>query len=183
MFIWNEDMIRFLRDASEHSDYHHLLAEYLAKRLPKNAHVCDAGCGLGYLSLRLAPYCRQVTAVDISPEALAVLTASCEKEGIKNVAIRCGKIAELPPDEPYDAMVFCFFGTGKETLHIAKKQCCGPVIIIKKGWSEHRFSLGKQKMDHESYTDTLALLDGYGIPHTSGRNRRSCARAADRHRG
>ena len=31
MFIWNEDMIRFLRDASEHSDYHHLLAEYLAK--------------------------------------------------------------------------------------------------------------------------------------------------------
>ena len=34
MFRWNEDMIRFLRDASEHSDYHHLLAEYLAKRLP-----------------------------------------------------------------------------------------------------------------------------------------------------
>ena len=37
MFIWTEDMIRFLRDASEHSDYHHLLAEYLAKRLPENA--------------------------------------------------------------------------------------------------------------------------------------------------
>lgn len=55
MFIWNEDMIRFLRDASEHSDYHHLLAEYLAKRLPENAHVCDAGCGLGYLSLAAGP--------------------------------------------------------------------------------------------------------------------------------
>lgn len=109
MFIWNEDMIRFLRDASEHSDYHHLLAEYLAKRLPENAHVCDAGCGLGYLSLQLAPYCRQVTAVDVSPEALAVLAANCDKEKIKNVDIRCGEIAELPPDEPYDAMVFCFF--------------------------------------------------------------------------
>lgn len=166
MFIWNEDMIRFLRDASEHSDYHHLLAEYLAKRLPENAHVCDAGCGLGYLSLQLAPYCRQVTAVDVSPEALAVLAANCDKEKIKNVDIRCGEIAELPPDEPYDAMVFCFFGTGNEALRIAKEQCCGPVIIIKKGWSEHRFSLGKQKMGHESYTDTMALLDGYGIPHT-----------------
>lgn len=63
-------------------------------------------------------------------------------------------------------MVFCFFGTGNEALRIAKEQCCGPVIIIKKGWSEHRFSLGKQKMGHESYTDTMALLDGYGIPHT-----------------
>lgn len=166
MFIWNEDMIRFLRDASEHSDYHHLLAEYLAKRLPENAHVCDAGCGLGYLSLQLAPYCRQVTAVDVSPEALAVLAANCDKEKIKNVDIRRGEIAELPPDEPYDAMVFCFFGTGNEALRIAKEQCCGPVIIIKKGWSEHRFSLGKQKMGHESYADTMALLDGYGIPHT-----------------
>ena len=63
-------------------------------------------------------------------------------------------------------MVFCFFGTGNEALRIAKEQCCGPVIIIKKGWSEHRFSLGKQKMGHESYADTMALLDGYGIPHT-----------------
>ena len=116
MFIWNEDMIRFLRDASEHCDYHHLLAEYLAKRLPENAHVCDAGCGLGYLSLQLAPYCRQVTAVDVSPEALAVLAANCDKEKIKNVDIRCGEIAELPPDEPYDAMVFCFFGTGNDCL-------------------------------------------------------------------
>ena len=73
MFIWNEDMIRFLRDASEHSDYHHLLAEYLAKRLPENAHVCDAGCGLGYLSLQLAPYCRLGSAVVVRQEELAVM--------------------------------------------------------------------------------------------------------------
>ena len=29
MFTWNEDMIRFLQDASEQSDYHRLLAKYL----------------------------------------------------------------------------------------------------------------------------------------------------------
>ena len=120
MFRWNEDMIRFLRDASEHSDYHHLLAEYLAKRLPENAHGCDAGCGLGYLSLQLAPYCRQVTAVDVSPEALAVLAANCDKEKIKNVDIRCGEIAELPPDEPCEfySLAEALQSDGRETAGI-----------------------------------------------------------------
>lgn len=165
MFLWNEDMIRFLRDASEQSDYHRLLAGYLAERLPENAHVCDAGCGLGYLSLRLAPYCRQVTAADVSADALAVLRENCEKEGIANIETRCGEIEQLAPETPYDAMVFCFFGSGNEALRIAKAQCRGPVVIIKKAWNEHRFSIGKQKMNHESYADTLALLKEYGIPH------------------
>ena len=133
MFLWNEDMIRFLRDASEQSDYHRLLAGYLAERLPENAHVCDAGCGLGYLSLRLAPYCRQVTAADVSADALAVLRENCKKEGIANIETRCGEIEQLAPETPYDAMVFCFFGTGNEALRIAKAQCRGPVVIIKKG--------------------------------------------------
>lgn len=91
MFLWNEDMIRFLRDASEQSDYHRLLAGYLAERLPENAHVCDAGCGLGYLSLRLAPYCRQVTAADVSADALAVLRENCKKKAspiLKHAAAR-----------------------------------------------------------------------------------------------
>lgn len=165
MFTWNEDMIRFLQDASEQSDYHRLLAKYLAERLPQNAHVCDAGCGLGYLSLRLAPYCRQVTAADISPEALAVLHENCIKEGITNIETRCGAIDAMAPDPPYDAMIFCFFGTGDEALRIAKKQCRGPVIIIKKAWSEHRFSIGKQKLSHEGYEDAMALLENLHIPH------------------
>ena len=97
MFRWNEDMIRFLRDASEQSDYHRLLAEYLAGRLPADAHVCDAGCGLGYLSLRLAPYCRRVTAVDVCEETLAVLRENCAKEGITNITPRCGEIDTQPP--------------------------------------------------------------------------------------
>ena len=106
MFRWNEDMIRFLRDASEQSDYHRLLAETLAGRLPADAHVCDAGCGLGYLSLRLAPYCRRVTAVDVCEETLAVLRENCAKEGITNITPRCGEIDTLPPDAPYEAIVF-----------------------------------------------------------------------------
>ena len=106
MFCWNEDMIRFLRDASEQSDYHRLLAARIARELPENARVCDAGCGLGYLSLRLAPYCRQITAVDRSAEALAVLERNIAAGGPQNITPLCGEIENLPPREPYDAMVF-----------------------------------------------------------------------------
>ena len=158
MFCWNEDMIRFLRDASEQSDYHRLLAARIARELPENARVCDAGCGLGYLSLRLAPYCRQITAVDRSAEALAVLERNIAAGGPRNITPLCGEIENLPPREPYDAMVFCFFGTAEETLRLARAQCRGRVIIIQKGWSEHRFSLGRKKMNRRSYADTLALL-------------------------
>ena len=70
----------------------------------------------------------------------------------------------LPPEEPYDAMVFCFFGTAEETLRLARAQCRGRVIIIQKGWSEHRFSLGRKKMNRRSYADTLALLKELEIP-------------------
>ena len=101
----------------------------------------------------------------MSADALAVLRENCKKEGIANIETRCGEIEQLAPETPYDAMVFCFFGTGNEALRIAKAQCRGPVVIIKKAWNEHRFSIGKQKMGHESYADTLALLKGYGIPH------------------
>ena len=164
MFCWNEDMIRFLRDASEQSDYHRLLAARIARELPENARVCDAGCGLGYLSLRLAPYCRQITAVDRSAEALAVLERNIAAGGPRNITPLCGEIENLPPREPYDVMVFCFFGTAEETLRLARAQCRGRVIIIQKGWSEHRFSLGRKKMNHRSYADTLALLKELEIP-------------------
>ena len=146
MFRWNEDMIRFLRDASEQSDYHRLLAETLVGRLPADAHVCDAGCGLGYLSLRLAPYCRRVTAVDVCEETLAVLRENCAKEGITNITPRCGEIDTLPPDAPYDAMVFCFFGIGREVLRLARAQCRGPVILIKKAWQDREAKAEPRKL-------------------------------------
>ena len=57
--IWTEESIAFLRDAAAMSDYYRVIAGKIAPHLPENAHVCDAGCGIGELSIALAPYCRQ----------------------------------------------------------------------------------------------------------------------------
>lgn len=163
MYEWTADMVRFMRDASEQNKYHAALAAKIAAYLPKNAHVCDAGCGLGYLSLALAPYVRRVTAVDIAPHALSVLEDNIERRGIQNVRAVCRDIAACPPKEPYDAMIFCFFASVKEALRLASMQCRGPVIFVKRDWAGHRVSPQAADTRHTA-THAETQLAAYRIP-------------------
>ena len=110
MFQWNEEMVRFMRDASERGDYHQRLVRWMLPDLHPADHICDAGCGLGYLSLALAPYVRRVTAADRSEEALSVLRENCVRRGVGNIDILPGDLLRAAPPAPYDAMVFSFFG-------------------------------------------------------------------------
>ena len=91
MFQWNEEMVRFMRDASEYSDYHRRLVQWMLPDLHPGDHICDAGCGLGYLSLALSPYVRRVTAADRSQEALSVLRENCTRRAVQNIDIRPGE--------------------------------------------------------------------------------------------
>ena len=77
MFQWNEEMVRFMRTASEYGDYHRRLVQRMRPALHSADHICDAGCGLGYLSLALAPYVRRVTAADRSEASLDDLRQNC----------------------------------------------------------------------------------------------------------
>ena len=119
MFYWDEERVRFMEDAAAWGDFHARLAAELAKSLPPESRICDAGCGIGELSLALKPYCRHVTAVDADELAIKTLEAHL----IKGVTARCGDVEALTPKEPYDAMVFCLFGRTEDTLRIARKQC------------------------------------------------------------
>ena len=136
---WTDESIAFLRDAAAMNRYYETIAERIAPQLQENAHVCDAGCGIGELSLALKPYCRHVTAVDADELAIKTLEAHL----IKGVTAICGDVEALTPKEPYDAMVFCLFGRTEDTLRIAKKQCRGKIFLVKRDYSHHRFSAGK----------------------------------------
>lgn len=116
---WTDESIAFLRDAAAMNRYYETVAERIAPQLPENAHICDAGCGIGKLSLALKPYCRHVTAVDADELAIKTLEAHL----IKGVTAICGDVEALTPKEPYDAMVFCLFGRTQDTLRIARKRC------------------------------------------------------------
>lgn len=162
-YQWTPERVAYMRRASEHSDYHRELAALLLPWLTKKTHICDAGCGLGYLSLALAPYVGHVTAVDLSGEALAVLA----EKNIPNITIRRGDIASLAPEEPYDAMAFCFFGSPREALDLAGRQCRGDVFLITRNGAAHRFSPGERREKDHGFGPAREELAARGIPFTA----------------
>lgn len=164
MQYWYKDMVRFMKDASEYGTYNQELARLMAPYLAKDTHICDAGCGLGYLSLALAPYVGQVSGVEKNPDASAVLAENCERFGVTNVRPVCGEVASVPPEKKYDAMVFCFFGGIWEVLSVAKQQCDGQVFIITRNYRTHRFSVGKHSTGKYGYHSASRVLTELGIP-------------------
>ena len=44
---WTDESIAFLRDAAAMNRYYETIAEKITPQLQENAHVCDAGCGIG----------------------------------------------------------------------------------------------------------------------------------------
>ena len=151
---WTDESIAFLRDAAAMNRYYETIAEKITPQFQENAHVCDAGCGIGELSLALKPYCRHVTAVDA--DALAIKTLKAHL--IEGVTAICGDVEALTPKEPYDAMVFCLFGRTEDTLRIAKKQCRGRIFLVKRDYSHHRFSAGQVSLGEYTAGSTENVL-------------------------
>ena len=165
MELWYQDMVRFMKDASEYGTYNQELVKKMVPYLTKDMHICDAGCGLGYLSLALAPHVGQVTSVEIHPNAVAVLEENCRQRGICNITACCGDLAVTMPEKKYDAMVFCFFGHIYEILEAARNQCSGTVFIATRNYNTHRFSVGKHKTGSYGYASAREVLTAKGIPY------------------
>lgn len=157
---WGVDAIRFMEDASEFGTYYQELSQALLPYLPKDGHICDAGCGLGYLAQELSKYCKAVTALDTSNAAIAALK---KRDIPKNMYPRCDDIFKISAQ--FDAMIFCYFGRTHEIFDIAKKLCRGNVLIVKRECSDHTFSVGK--VEHREHTvENIALaLERLGVPH------------------
>lgn len=161
--LWSPDTIRFLRDAAAVSGYYAEIARRAAAYFPPDAHVCDAGCGLGELSLALLPYCRRVTAIDLCPAPIADLAGRLTPAQRARLEPVCGDILSGPPAEQYDAMVFCLFGTMEEILRAAAR-CRGTVVAVKRDRAVHRFTAGGRDIAGYSGEAAEALLRRLGIP-------------------
>lgn len=166
MFHWTDDRIRFMTDAAGKTDFHRRLAAELLPYLTPEDAVCDAGCGLGHLSLALSPYVRTVTAVEREQRALAVLERELAARHIENVTPLCADVFTHRPDRPYDAMVFCFFGSMDEILSVAAAQCRGTVIAVKRDQTDHRFTVTKQPLGGTHGVDAACRrMAELGIPY------------------
>ena len=164
MFNWTPDMVRFMKDASEYGDYNSVIAGTMRPYINENTRICDAGCGLGYLSLELSALAGQVTAVDVNEDALSVLRGNIASRNIENIEVVSGRLEDLQLEKPFDAMVFCFAGEISDVLEQAGRLCRGDVFVIHRNYKNHRFSAGDFSCDEGClcFTDEL---DRRGIPY------------------
>ena len=162
--IWTEESAALLWRAYRYGLAAKTLCDWIAPGLKPHARVCDAGCGVGALSLALARSGHPVTALDISEIALAPLRQSGDP-ALSHVNVLCADAKAHTPDAPYDAMVFCFFGDMEECLRIARRCCAGDVFYISRDYDTHRFSVGSHPVRYSGYRQARALLDRLGVPY------------------
>lgn len=165
ILTWDKTRLTFMQDASAyHPDYYTALWQAIADKLPAVPQsICDAGCGAGFLSLEMAKHCNAVTAVDLSEEATSLLRQNAV--GISNLTVKTGDIRALPPETPYDAMVFCYFGKTPDILKIAKAQCRGTLVMVTRNYTHHRFSLHPTAFDRDTAGYCRDCLEKAEIPY------------------
>jgi len=166
MYQWTPDMVRFMEDAGSRTDFYRLAAEELAKLVPTDTLVCDAGCGLGFSSLELARRFHRVQAVDISENALAVLR---KNNCYDHLEILHEDIFSMNPPEKYGAMLFCCFGRAEEILAVARAQCSGTVLVIQRDSQYHRLTPGKLRNHRANFLRLEEAFTRMHIPFQSKR--------------
>lgn len=167
MFKWTQERIAYMDDACRRTDFHQRLAAELSPYLRRTNRICDAGCGLGYLSLSLAPYVGAVTAVERDSQALAVLEREVKARGIANVTAVQDDVLAYRPDTRFDAMVFCFFGSMEEIVATAARCCRGTVLAVVRNDARHRFSGKSRGPGRHSYETACRILTEKGINFTT----------------
>ncbi len=85
------------------------LATAAITRRRRSGSVLSVGCGTGQDVLQLArdPAYR-VTAIDPSPDMVAIAAARFRELGIEGVDLRCCSISDLPDEPRWDAALLCF---------------------------------------------------------------------------
>lgn len=167
-FIWTPDMIRFMQDAAEYGNYYETFASVIAKSLDKTMRICDAGCGLGYLSLALALYCKEVTAIDCEEKAIDVLRKNVIEKNIGNVVPVLDDFFSQKPKELFDGMVCCFFGHIERILSAVTHQSTpdGRLFLIQKGWQNHRFSKNHEPLTRFTLKNAEEYLRTHDVPYS-----------------
>ncbi|MBQ8536180.1 MAG: class I SAM-dependent methyltransferase, partial [Clostridia bacterium] len=126
-----------------------------------DATICDAGCGLGYLSAALAPHVKHITCVDINPRAIHFAQKMCHEKGLANVTSLCADMCQC--QDMFDNIIFCLYGSIEEAVTISRRCCRGKVVVIKRNYTEHRFSMLPRQRLLDHYASSADYLTAQGI--------------------
>lgn len=106
--VWNEQSIRWFRDADEFTGYNDRLAALICSHVSAPATLLDIGCGAGLLDLKLAPHFEKITCVDVNREAINAVRSGAAQTGIDNIEALCADAYRLQGS--WDTVVAAFCG-------------------------------------------------------------------------
>lgn len=133
LYEWTQEKINWYARACDwpENDCCRVLADAVLERLPEKPLICELGCGIGALSLRLAEKARFVTAVDINPIAIDHLRARVSVDNVRNVQPLKGDFSRLMPPAPYaDGVVMCKVGRLAVQMDNAMRWTRGKLFFI-----------------------------------------------------
>lgn len=123
MIVWNEQSVRWFRDASAYTGYHRKLAQILLSHMPSRASLCDIGCGAAQIDFELAKFVEHVTCIDISPEVIRAVEQQAQEQQVTNLTARCMDGAKAQGE--WETVLALFHGGGdvvEKYLPLAKDQ-------------------------------------------------------------
>lgn len=161
---WKPERVAFLRDAAEELGFYDKIADCIAPCIAPEDSVCDAGCGLGYLSMALSRHCTKVTGIDVSAIALDAFRSGIEKNGLQDcVEALALDVFRLPEDMMFDDMVFCFFASVEQALKVGAEHCRRKLVLIKKDWESRRFTTDNEPIRRIRFHDAKESLKRMGV--------------------
>ena len=172
LFDWNEQTLKWFREASDYTGYNRNMAALLHPFLEGCRSLCDIGCGMALVDLELAENFEHVLCVDVNETASGYVREQAEKLGHPDfrtvTADGMDRERIAPGTEPFsDAVMALFHGdvekTGFQYLSYAAKK----LIFVVHG-SPHG-STGPEKYRVRKCCDidhTRDWLEREGIPYT-----------------
>ncbi len=158
---WSDQSCRWFERASEYTGYNRRLADTLKKYIPAGENLCDIGCGAALVDFELAGHCREISCVDISPEAIAYVRERIVARGADNMSAVCSDVRDL--DGRWDNVIALFFGGSgyfETCLSKAKKQ----LVIAVHASRKCKFGPeGHQVIKCSDIAGTKAYLDSRGL--------------------
>jgi len=88
----------------------HRSQNYFLKYVKTDHNILNVGCGSVEFSSELSKYCNHVTAIDISPEMIAIAEKEVVRSGNpENIRFICQDIMRWNPDDKYDVIFANYF--------------------------------------------------------------------------
>ena len=156
LYQWDDDIIRWYRLAADRHHFHRDLAAAVVPMLPPDARVCDMGCGLGYLSLNLAPHVKRLDAMDRNARVVGCLRELAAQQGVSNLSAYVTDFERTPaPEEKYDAMIFSFYGRTPWHVQAARRWTKEKLIVISNAERSTGFD-GRARIDPTCHAGAFA---------------------------